>query len=138
MHEDTVYLPARQKRLKDDNKNTAVLPKINQSDMAGTMEVIKEYLRSCGGVIRAPFAYVIRKNIVVETSSNYPEYATPDNEIIAMMLHLPPEKNKLLSHCDIKSVKVHTAEYKIDNRNVYDILDQICKDTDLYQFVKWY
>ena len=27
-------------------------------------------------------------------------------------------------------------EYKIDNRHVYDILDQICKDTDLYPHVK--
>ena len=35
-----------------------------------------------------------------------------------------------------QSVKVYTAEYKIDNRSVYDILDQICKDTDLYPYVK--
>ena len=31
---------------------------------------------------------------------------------------------------------VHTAEYMIDNRTVYDILDQICKDTDLYPYDK--
>ena len=29
-----------------------------------------------------------------------------------------------------------TAEYVIDNRMVYDILDQICKDTDLYPYIK--
>ena len=28
------------------------------------------------------------------------------------------------------------AEYEIDNRMVYDMLDQICKDTDLYPYVK--
>ena len=28
------------------------------------------------------------------------------------------------------------AEYEIDNRSVYDILDQICKNTDLYPYVK--
>ena len=28
------------------------------------------------------------------------------------------------------------AEYKIDNRMVYDVLDQICKDIDLYPYVK--
>ena len=29
-----------------------------------------------------------------------------------------------------------TAEYKIDNRSVYDILDQICMDNDLYPYVE--
>ena len=33
-------------------------------------------------------------------------------------------------------VKEHTAEYEVDNRSIYDILDQICKDTDLYPCVK--
>ena len=28
------------------------------------------------------------------------------------------------------------AQYKIDNRTFYDILDQICKDSDLYSYVK--
>ena len=27
-------------------------------------------------------------------------------------------------------------EYKIDNSIVYDILDQICKDTNLYPYIK--
>ena len=35
-----------------------------------------------------------------------------------------------------QSVTQHTKEYKIDNRTVYDILDQICKDTDLYLYAK--
>ena len=32
--------------------------------------------------------------------------------------------------------KAYAAEYKIDNINVYDILNNICKDTDLYPYVK--
>ena len=28
------------------------------------------------------------------------------------------------------------AEYEIDNRMVYDVLDQTCKDTDLHSYVK--
>ena len=52
------------------------------------------------------------------------------------MLHLPPDKNMLNNEQSAQSVKEHTAEYMIDNRSVYDILDQICKDTDLYPFVK--
>ena len=33
-------------------------------------------------------------------------------------------------------VKIHVAAYKIDKRTVYDILDQICKDTNLYSYIK--
>ena len=54
-------------------------------------------------------------------------YATPGDKMIIRMLHLPPDKNKLLQECDAQSVRVHIAEYKIDNRSVYDILNQICK-----------
>ena len=28
------------------------------------------------------------------------------------------------------------SKYKINNRSFYDILDQICKDIDLYQYFK--
>ena len=34
-----------------------------------------------------------------------------------------------------QSIKEITAEYKIDNKSVLDILDQIFKDTDLYPYV---
>ena len=67
---------------------------------------------------------------------NYTMYATPDDEMIARMLHLSPNKNKLLSENDVQRVQVCTAEYKIDNWTVYDVLDQICKDTYLYPYVK--
>ena len=53
------------------------------------------------------------------------------------MLHLPPDKNKLLKG-DAQSARAHTAEYDIVNRNVYGILDQICKDAHLYPYVKQY
>ena len=56
--------------------------------------------------------------------------------MIARMLHLPPDKKKLLLENDVQRAPVHMAEYKIDNRTVYDALDQICKDTDLYPYVK--
>ena len=51
-------------------------------------------------VIRAPLAYIIRKTILVQTYGDNPKYATPDNEMIARMLHLPQDKNKLLSKQD--------------------------------------
>ena len=54
----------------------------------------------------------------------------------AMMLYLPPDKNRLHDEQSAHSVKEHTAEYKMDNRSVYDILDHICKDTDLYPYFK--
>ena len=52
------------------------------------------------------------------------------------MLQLLPNKNKLHNEQSAQSVTEHTAEYKIDNRSVYNILDQICKDTDMYAYVK--
>ena len=56
--------------------------------------------------------------------------------MIARMLHLSPDKNKLHNKQSAHSVSEHTAVYEIDNRSVYDILDQIDKDTDLYLYVK--
>ena len=126
MHEDTVCLLARKKKIKDEYKDPTVLPKINKSDMAGIMEAIEEYLRPCWGVMRAP----------VETYGDYPKYATPDSEMIARVLHLLQEKNKILWEKDAQTALMHKVEYKIDNKTVYDILNQIYKDTDLYQYVK--
>ena len=59
------------------------------------MEAIKEYPRSCHGVAKASLAYVIRKTIKVQTYGDYPLYATPDDEMIARMLHLPTDQNKV-------------------------------------------
>ena len=72
----------------------------------------------------------------VQTYGEYPKYATPDDEMIARTLHLPQKRNKIFVQSVVQSTKAHTAEYKIDNKTVYDILDQICKDTDLYPYVK--
>ena len=52
------------------------------------------------------------------------------------MLHLPPDKNRLHKEQSAQLVMEHMAEYEIDNKNVYDILDQICMNTDLYPYVK--
>ena len=52
---------AGQKRLENENKDPDMLPNVNKADMAGMKESIKEYLRSCCDVIRAPLAYIIRK-----------------------------------------------------------------------------
>ena len=65
-----------------------MLPKVNKADMAGSMEAFEEYLRSHHGVIRAPLTYIIRKTIIVHTYGGYPMYVTPDNRMIARMLHL--------------------------------------------------
>ena len=56
--------------------------------------------------------------------------------MIARMLYLPPDKSRLLSKKDAQTALALMAEYKIDNQMVYDILDQICKDTELYPYVK--
>ena len=78
------------------------------------MEVIEEHLRSCLGVIRKPLAYDIMKTIIVQVYGYYPMHATPDNEMIARMLDLPLDKNKLFQKEDAQSIQMHTAEYKID------------------------
>ena len=69
--------------------STKTLRSIN---MTWTKKTIKAYLRSCHDVVRAHLAYIIRKNIVVKTYSDYPKYVTPENEMIRRMLHLHPEK----------------------------------------------
>ena len=47
VNKDTVCLVTGKKKLKDEYKDHNVLPEINKSDMAGTMEAIEEYLKSC-------------------------------------------------------------------------------------------
>ena len=96
------------------------------------LEAIKEYLRSHHGVIRVPLAYVIWKTITVQDYGDYPLYATHDSEMIARMLHLPSDKNKTCNEQHAQSVNEHRTEYMIDNMTVYDILDQIYKDINLY------
>ena len=81
-----------------------MLPKVNKADMAGTMESIEEYFQSYHGVIRVPLAYIIRKTITVQVYGDYPKYATPDDKMIARMLHLTPDKNKLHNKQSAQSV----------------------------------
>ena len=89
MGKDTVCLLAGQKRLKNEYKDSDILPKVNKADMAGTMEAIKEYLRSHHAVIRAHSAYITMKTEIVQTYGDYPKYVTPDIKMITRMLHLP-------------------------------------------------
>ena len=65
VNEDTLHLVSGQKKLKYHYRDHDVLPKINKSDMAGTMEVIKEYPRLHHDVVRASLANVIQKAVIV-------------------------------------------------------------------------
>ena len=76
------------------------------------------------------------KNKIFQTCGDFPKYATPDDATIARMLHLPPYRNKLHLEHNVHEGREHTVEFKIDNRTVYDIINQNCKDTDLYPYVK--
>ena len=136
MNKETVPFLVGQKKLKDEYKDPNICKNFNKSDMAGMVGSIKEYLRVCLGVIKAPLAYIIRKTITVQNYGYYPTNTTPDDEMITSMLHLPSHKNKLQLESSVDKVKDHMAEYIIDNRMIYDILVQICKDTDLYPYVK--
>ena len=107
-------------RFHDACTDPDILPDVNNAKMAGTMKVIKEYLHSCHGIMRAPFAYVIRKTTIVQTCGDYPKCVSPDDEIFARMLHLPPENNKLYGEKIAQSVK--EAYSRVQN-NIYNILD---------------
>ena len=48
-----MHLLAGHKRLKDEYKELDMLPKVKKTNMAGTVEAIKEYLRPCCGVMKA-------------------------------------------------------------------------------------
>ena len=76
-----------------------------------------------------PLVHIIRKIIVVQAWDDYAWYVAPDDEMITMMLHLPQDKICIESMAN--SIKEYTPDCKKDN-TVYDILDQIWKDTDLY------
>ena len=54
--------------------------------------------------MKAPLEYIISKTITVQVYGEYPMYATPDNEMIARMLQVPPIKNKLLPENDVQTV----------------------------------
>ena len=97
-----------------------MLHRVNKTDIAGTIGAIKQYHRPSHGVMRMPLTCVPRKTIINETYGDYPKYAIPDNKIIASILHLPLDKNRLHNE---QIVKENTAEYEIKNRSVYGIFD---------------
>ena len=112
--------------LEIDYKDLDVLPKVYKTEMVGKMEAIREYFRSFHDVIRAPLTYVTRKITVIQTYVDYCRYAMPDDEMIIKMLNLSADKDSPSLESQSSSIKEHTAEYKIDNRTVYDILERIC------------
>ena len=134
VHEDTVHLLAEQKRLKDEYKDPDLLSKVNKADIARTIVSIKEYFRSYVCVVRVPLASIIKKTKTVQTYGDYPKYAAPDDKMITRMSHLPQERLK--NEQSAQSVNEHMAKCQIENISVYSILDQLCKETDLYPYVK--
>ena len=86
---DRVHLLAGQKRLKEKYKDPDVLPKVNKANMVGTIEDIKEYLRSCHGFVRVLLTYIIMKAMLVLTYDDYPKNATPDDKMIANVAPTP-------------------------------------------------
>ena len=84
-----------------------MLTKVNKADMAGMMVAIKKYLRLHHVVIRVPLAYVIRKMVTVQIYDDYHKSATPDDKMIARMLHLLPDKNRLY-HVQSRSIQQST------------------------------
>ena len=69
-----------------------MLAKVNKAEMAGMIESIKKYLRSCCGLVGAPLAFAIMITILVKIYYDSPKYATSENETIARMLHLPQDR----------------------------------------------
>ena len=78
--------------------------------MIWTILTIEGYLRSCNGFVKAPLAYVIRKTVIVWTYGNYAQYVTPYDEMIARVLHLLSDRNKLLLEHDFVSFKKCIAD----------------------------
>ena len=105
MLEDIVHCLAGQKRFEDDSKEPDLLPNVNKADMAKIIEAIKKFLRLCVGAVKAPLAYITKETTIVHTYGDYPKYMTPDDKMIASVLHIPPEKNNLLLEHNVHSVK---------------------------------
>ena len=104
--------------------------------MAGKMKAIKDYLRFHHSAVRVPLACIIIKTIVVQIYGDYPTYVTPDDKMVVRMLHLSSDKNKMQNKQNAHSIIKCTRDNQIDNRTVNVILNQICKDIDLYPCVK--
>ena len=103
------------------------MPQVKKANMVEMMEAIEKYLRLHHSVKRGPLSYVIRKAIIVQTYDTNSWYATPDDKIIAKMLHLLMKQNRLCKESMASSRKKHTIVYRVDNIT-NEVLDQICKD----------
>ena len=105
--------------------------KVNKADMAGMMETIKEYFRSCNSVVRAPLAFLIRKTIIVKTYSDFSKHVTFDDKMMIKMLHLSQDKNKYLLWIVITVQSRRIRKGKKVMTELFMTHDQICKDKDL-------
>ena len=136
MQEEIIFNLTGQKKLNDEFEYQSILPKVNKADMVGMIEANEEYIRSCHGMEKAPLAYIIRKTVVVQTYGPYPWYATPHDNMITKMLQLPKKQNRLCSELDANNYTGQKMVCGIDNKTDNDILNHICKDTDLYHHFK--
>ena len=73
-------------------------------------------------------------------------YMTPDDEMMAMILHLPQDKYRLYDEQSAHSVKEQIAEFKIDNRSVWDFWSDlqehwsvfICQTAQVQEGWQWH
>ena len=138
MQEETVHKLRSQQKLENECEEPDVLPKVNIANVMGMMVAIKEYLRSCHVVKIVPLALSSERTQSLRLIDTISWWQNDQHDV-----KLPTEQIWLYREKETSSKKQHTTACKIDNRSIYGILDQICKDTDLYQHIKqnksrWY
>ena len=70
--------------------------------------------------------------MINENCDDYHKYVIPQDKMITIMLKLTTDKIVHFLEENAQSVREQPAEFQIDKRSVYDNLDQIFKDTDMY------
>ena len=100
------------------------------------MQVIKEFLEKKWGVCIVPLAYITKPlpmflTLIIKT------FPSPKDKMMNHMLHFKPdEKSKYIN----EEIKLFSGSYTEDcltgNMTVYDILNAICKETNLHLFMK--
>ena len=97
-------------KLETKYKDPVALHMVNNA--TGMIETIKQYLRSCYGVEKTPLAHIVRnmvivrKMVIVQRYGNHLQYMTPNDKMIARMLHLPKDSNRI---CYESVIKNHTT-----------------------------
>jgi hypothetical protein len=100
-------------------------PTLNEKDMVRTFDAIDSYLRSYLGEKKVPLAYVTREvaEVTAETDDPATNYATVEDEMISRSPHVDP-------------LGVVDATYAADNRKVWEILANICRETNAWTWIK--